>query len=73
MTERTSARPVANHRPLLLTISAVAERLAVSARQVRRWIAEGKLPAHHFGRLVRIGEADLQLFLASHRRDGGRL
>jgi excisionase family DNA binding protein len=49
------------------TVAEVAERLEVSTRTVRRWIASGKLVAHHFGRAVRIAESDLKAFIAQHR------
>jgi excisionase family DNA binding protein len=51
------------------TIAAVAQRLDVSARTVHRWIGEGKLIVHRFGRSVRISEADLNAFLAAHRAE----
>jgi excisionase family DNA binding protein len=49
------------------TVAEVAERLNVSTRTVRRWIALGLLRVHRFGRTVRISEADLAAFLATHR------
>lgn len=49
------------------TIREVAERLNVATRTVRRWIASGVLGVHRIGRTVRISEADLAAFLATHR------
>ena len=49
------------------TIAEVAERLNVCERTVRRWTAFGLLPVHRFGRTIRISEADLAAFLATHR------
>jgi excisionase family DNA binding protein len=49
------------------TIAEVAECLNVCPRTVRRWIDDELLIAHRPGRLVRIAEADLRLFLALHR------
>jgi excisionase family DNA binding protein len=46
------------------TIADVAERLGVSRRTVRRWIAAGDLIAHRIGGIVRIAEGDLRAFLA---------
>jgi excisionase family DNA binding protein len=44
-----------------LTIQDVAGIKRVSPRTVRRWIAEGRLPAHRSGkRLVRIKPQDLE-------------
>ena len=44
------------------TAKEVAGRLKVSERSVRRWIAEGDLCAHRFGRAVRVSEEDLVAF-----------
>jgi excisionase family DNA binding protein len=49
------------------TVAEVAERLGVSTRTIRRWIENGELVAHRFGRAVRIVERDLKAFLAMHR------
>ena len=49
------------------TVLEVAERLGVSERTIRRWIAAGILPVHRFGRLVRVSETDLAAFLALNR------
>jgi excisionase family DNA binding protein len=48
------------------SIAEVAERLNVSTRTVRRWIAAGDLMAHRIGGVVRIAKADFRLFLAAH-------
>lgn len=53
--------------PGLLSVPAVAERLDVSEKTVRRMIAAGELPAHHVGRLVRVSADDLLVFLARCR------
>lgn len=47
-----------------LTIADVALRLQVSTKTVRRWIGAGALPVHRLGRLLRISEQDLAVFLA---------
>ncbi|MGE3298558.1 MAG: helix-turn-helix domain-containing protein [Porticoccaceae bacterium] len=49
---------------MLLTVDDVARRLRVSQRAVRRWIAEGRLPAVHLGRAVRVRPADLARIIA---------
>jgi excisionase family DNA binding protein len=49
---------------------AVALRLGVSVRTVRRLIAAGELPAHRIGRSVRVSADDLARFLAARRRAG---
>ena len=53
--------------PKYYTIKAVAEALDVSARTVRRWIANGDLIVHRVDGVVRIAEGDLRAFLALHR------
>lgn len=50
------------------SVRAVADRLDVSIKSVRRWIDRGDLPVHRFGRQLRISEADLQEFIQRHRR-----
>ena len=49
----------------LLTVADVSMALQVSERQVRRWIAEGSLPAVHLGRAVRIRPADFDQLVAA--------
>jgi excisionase family DNA binding protein len=49
------------------TVAQVASLLAVSTRSVRRWIAEGDLRTHKFGRGVRISETDLRTFVEEGR------
>jgi excisionase family DNA binding protein len=44
------------------TVAQVAEYLSVSERTVRRWIHDGKLIAHHFGRAVRIAGSSFEAF-----------
>src|SRR4051794_11214334 len=51
------------HQSLFHTVTEVAVWLGVSTRSVHRWIADGELIAHRFGRAVRIAETDLKAFL----------
>lgn len=53
--------------PRFWTPKQVAEALQVTSRTVARWIESGALPAHRFGRSVRIADADLQNFIARGR------
>jgi excisionase family DNA binding protein len=55
--------------PKYYAIKAVAEALDVSARTVRRWIANGDLIAHRVDRVARVADTDLRTFLAL-RREG---
>ncbi|TMJ93239.1 MAG: helix-turn-helix domain-containing protein [Actinobacteria bacterium] len=50
---------------LLLRVEEVAERLRVKAPTVYRWIADGRLPAVRFSRIVRVRDTDLEAFLAA--------
>jgi excisionase family DNA binding protein len=52
----------------LHTLDQVAERLQVSTKTLRRWIAAGDIVAHRFGRQLRISEADLSAFIRLHRQ-----
>jgi excisionase family DNA binding protein len=45
----------------------IAETLQVTTRTVARWIASGALPAHRFGRSVRIADADFKEFISNSR------
>jgi excisionase family DNA binding protein len=50
-------------------VDTIARRLNVSIKMVRRLIDRGELGFHQVGRLVRIGEAQYQQYLARVRRD----
>jgi len=58
-----STKPMAR----FYTVDQVADLLEVSTRTVRRWIADGDLTVHRFGRQVRISETDLRVFVAEGR------
>jgi excisionase family DNA binding protein len=53
--------------PRLLTVADVAERLQFSEKHVRRLIEAGEIPAVRIGRLVRVSEDDLTLFIRRNR------
>ena len=52
----------------LLDLDAVAKRLGVSIKTVRRMVDRNELPAHRVGRLLRISEADFAEYVAARRR-----
>ena len=54
-----------------LSVGAVAERLGVSEKWVRRKIGSGELPANRVGRLLRIGERSLADYVALTRLGRG--
>jgi excisionase family DNA binding protein len=55
----------------LLSIPAVAKRLDVSEKSVRRYIDRGRLPAYKIGGQIRIAEEDVRAFLSSCRLSKG--
>lgn len=54
--------------PRFLSIADVAERLDLSTKTIRRWIAAGELPVHRLGRQFRVSEDALELFLHRHKQ-----
>lgn len=53
--------------PQFYTVEEVAEALGISARTVRRRVAEGALHVHRIGRSLRISADDFRAFLALRR------
>lgn len=49
----------------MLRVGEIADRLDVSDRTVFRWIQQGDLQVHRFGRNLRISPTDLESFLES--------
>jgi excisionase family DNA binding protein len=66
MPRSNSPHPQHNHSQLL-NVPAVARRLDVSQKTIRRLVARGELRAHRIGRLLRISEEELDRFLESRR------
>jgi excisionase family DNA binding protein len=56
------------HRPQMLTVADVAERLKASTKTIRRRIALRELHAHRLGRLLRVSEDDLELYVNRNRK-----
>lgn len=52
----------------MLTKVEVSQRLQVSIKTIERWMASGELPAHRFGKSVRISPADYRAFVDKHRK-----
>lgn len=48
---------------VLYSIAEVAEQLGVTTKTVRKLVKTGKLKAYAIGRVHRVSEADLQLYL----------
>ena len=64
---RASMPPSSSDPRSWWTPKQIAETLQVTPRTVARWIASGALPAHRFGRSVRIADADFKEFIANSR------
>lgn len=54
-----------------LLVGEIATRLRVSKMSVYRLIDRGELPAHRFGKALRVDEAELTAYLASTTTGGG--
>lgn len=59
--------PLARHEGELLTVEQAADRIRMSARYVRRLIAERRIRFYRLGRSVRIDPADLTAFVTAGR------
>lgn len=59
----TVNQPLESATSRLLTVSEVADLLALSEKTIRRWIAAGRLPAVRFGRVVRVSTNSLEKFI----------
>lgn len=59
--------PVASRASELLTVEQAADRIRMSARYVRRLIAERRIGFYRLGRSVRIDPADLTAFIIAGR------
>jgi excisionase family DNA binding protein len=54
----------------LIDLDAIAERLGISVKSVRRLLDRGELAYHRIGRLKRVSESDYAAYLASRRQIG---
>jgi excisionase family DNA binding protein len=63
-------RPVPQPQGRLLTVPEVAERLGLSIAMVRRYCAQGKLPAQKLGRDWAVRRQDIERFAAAPRHTG---
>ena len=54
-------------RPPLMDIEAVAERLAVGVRHVRRLVAEKRIPYRKWGHLLRFEPDEIEAWIAASR------
>ncbi len=63
----TAATPGTSPLPAFYSVTETAKLLKVSPRTVRRWIENGDLTAHRFGRQIRITDADLVTLIQRSR------
>jgi excisionase family DNA binding protein len=54
--------------PQLITIEQLADRLGVTERFIRRLVAEGRVPHHKVGKLIRFGEDEIAAWLETTHR-----
>jgi len=64
---KTEAIPFASSAFELLTVDQAADQISMSARYVRRLIAERRIVFYRLGRSVRINPVDLTALVASGR------
>jgi excisionase family DNA binding protein len=58
---------VTDDRTSLIDLQAVAARLGVTARHVRRLVAERRIPFIKWGHLLRFDPAEIDAWLDAHR------
>lgn len=56
-----------------LSTKAASEDLGITIRTLYRAIDEGRLPAYHIGRVIRLKETDVQAFMESSRIEVGSI
>lgn len=55
--------------PSLIDLPAVAQRLGVNQRHIRRLVAERRIPFVKWGHLLRFDPAEIDAWLDRHRRE----
>lgn len=69
---RSSLRGRQDASPSVITQAEAADRLGVTDRTIRRWVAEGRIRAYRVGpRLVRVDSGDVDAMLAPIPTFGG--
>ena len=63
----TTPTPGTSPLPELYSVAETAKLLKVNPKTVRRWIENGDLTVHRFGRQIRITDSDLVTFIRQHR------
>lgn len=65
--------PAPNEPIRWLSTRDAANKLGITTRTLYRLIDDGQVPAHKFGRVIRLKEADIDAFIASSRIEPGTL
>ncbi len=63
----TATEPTTPPSPTLIDITAVANRLSVSVRHVRRLVFEHRIPYVKWGHLLRFDPVELDAWIDAHR------
>ncbi len=63
----TTTTPGTSTLPAFHSVNETAKLLKVSPKTVRRWIENGHLTVHRFGRQIRITDSDLVTFIRQRR------
>ncbi len=63
----TATTPATSPLTAFYSVTETAKLLKVCPRTVRRWIENGDLTAHRFGRQIRITDSDLVAFIRQCR------
>ena len=56
-----------------LSTPAAAERLGITPRTLYRFIDEGQLPAYKFGRVIRLKQTDVDVYIETCRVEPGTM
>ena len=56
-----------------LSTPAAADRLGITPRTLYRFIDEGQLPAYKFGRVIRLKQQDVDIYIESCRVEPGSM
>jgi len=59
------------HLPHLIDLLAVAQRLGVNQRHIRRLVAERRIPFVKWGHLLRFDPVEIDGWVDEHRRESG--
>ncbi|CAN5667430.1 hypothetical protein BH20ACT2_BH20ACT2_23990 [soil metagenome] len=64
---------MSSNSPRWMSTADAAKRLGITPRTLYRFIDEGQLPAYRFGRVIRLKEAEVDIFIDACRIEPGSL